>query len=340
LASAEPAAKKAEPCPQTAERRALAVGAAVVPGVLAHGAGHYVLCEERTAKTILAVEAVGVGSAGLSATGLALTGASRYFVAPLALGLLGGASLFTLSLLADWYGVSAPEGGFGRAPEKLPRLTLETGARYVYDPQFHYRAFVSHGFRLDTPWLWLAPRFDVALDAKNHRYSLLAGHRVLGATSQRRASTGTHLDLQLGITDHDYGDDGFAMRIVEGSFALRLDLGALGPTLRGSFAETEVGYARESSRFDGIPGQSSDELLAHVAFGGYLGQGQGEFKVGYDHRRDTLAGGLRVPGVGAGYLGFLSQRTEVYFGKLGVATEVAYGSALMVSAFLLVQVGR
>jgi hypothetical protein len=36
----------------------------------------------------------------------------------------------------------------------------------------------------------------------------------------------------------------------------------------------------------------------------------------------------------------LSQRTEVYFGTLGVASEVAYGSALMVSAFLLVQVGR
>jgi len=110
--------------------------------------------------------------------------------------------------------------------------------------------------------------------------------------------------------------------------------------LGGSFAETELGYAREISRFDGLPGQGTDELLAHGAFGAYLGQGQGEFKLSYDHRRDTLAGGLRLPGVGAGYLGFLSQRTEMYFGTLGVASEVAYGSALMVSAYLLVRVGQ
>jgi hypothetical protein len=75
-----------------------------------------------------------------------------------------------------------------------------------------------------------------------------------------------------------------------------------------------------------------------MAFGAYLGQGQGELKLGYNHRRDTLAGGLRPPGVGAGYLGFLSQRSELYFGTFGVATEVAYGSALMGSAFLLLRI--
>jgi hypothetical protein len=328
------------PCPRTAERRALAFGAAFVPGALAHGAGHYVLCERHTAKTLLAVEGAGVGLAAGSATGLALTGASRYFVAPFALGLWGGASLFAFGLLADVYGVAAPEGGFGRAPHKLARVVTETGVRYVYDPQFRYHAFVSHGFRLDTRWLWLAPRFDVALDAKNHRYSLLAGHRVLGPSSFHSVAKGTRVDFQLGVSDHDYGDEGFAMRIWEGSLAVRLDLNAIGPTLRGSFAEIELGYAREISRFDGLSGEGSDELLAHGAFGAYIGQGQGEFKLSYDHRRDTLAGGLRVPGIAAGYLGYLSQRTEVYFGTLGVASEVAYGSALMVSAFLLVQVGR
>lgn len=311
----------------------------MVPGVLAHGAGHYVLCERRTAKTLLAMEGVGVGAAGGSLTGLALTGASRYFVAPLALGLLGGASLFTVSFLADLYGVAAPDGERGSPPRRLPRLSTQTGLRYVYDPQFRYRAFLSHGFRLDSRWFWLAPSLDVALDAKNHRYALSAGHRLIGPSSRRDSNSGTRVDLQLGVSDHDYGDDGFAMRTFEASLAMRLDLDTLGPTLRGSFAETELGYARQQSRFDGLPGDGSDELLVRVTVGAYLGSGQGEFQFGYAHRRDTLAGGLRVPGIGAGYLGFLQQRSELSFGTLGVATEVAYGSAFLVSGFLLIRLG-
>jgi hypothetical protein len=330
------------PCPRDTKRRALAVGAALVPGIVVHGAGHWVLCERKTAGTLLAIEGAGAGLAVASATGLAATGASRYFVAPLALGLWGGASLFTLTLLADLYGVTAPPGGFGKPPEFVPRLSLETGVRFIYDPHFPYRVFASHGFRFDTHWLWLAPRIDVALDAKNQRYSLLAGHRLAGPTSRRRSPSGTRVDLELGVTDHDYGDEGFAMRIVEASVSGRLDLVALGETLRGSFAELQLGYARQWSRYDGLPGDGNDELLARAAFGAYLGHGaqRGEVKIGYDHRRDTLAGGLRMAGIGAGYLGFLHQRSELYLGKFGVASEVNYGSAAMFSLFFLMQLDR
>jgi hypothetical protein len=312
---------------------------AVVPGVVVHGAGHYARCERETAKTLMAMEGVGVGSVGGSLTGLALTGASRYFVAPLAFGAIGGASLFVISLVADVYGSAAPAGGTGEPPRRLPRLEIQTGLRYVYDPQFRYRAFLSHGFRLDSRWFWLAPELDVALDAKNRRYALKAGHRLVGPSSERDSKSGTRVDLQLGLTDHDYADDGFAMRTLEGSFALRLDLAELGESLRGSFAETELGYARQQSRFDGLPGDGTDELLARVSVGAYIGAGRGEFRLGYDHRRDTLAGGLRVRGIGAGYLGFVHQRSELYFGRWGVASEVALGSAFLASGFSLIRLG-
>jgi hypothetical protein len=260
-------------------------------------------------------------------------------VAPLAVGAIGGASLFVISWLADVYGSAAPEGGTGEPGRRMPRLETQTGLRYVYDPQFRYRAFVSHGFRLDSRWFWLSPEFDVALDAKNRRYALKVGHRLVGPSSIRYSKSGTRVDLQLGVSDHDYDDDGFAMRTFEGSFAARLDLVAIGESLRGSFAEMELGYARQQSRFDGLPGDGTDELLARIGVGTYIGAGRGEFRLGYDHRRDTLAGGLRVRGIGAGYLGFLHQRTELYFGTLGIASEVALGSAFLVSGFLLVRLG-
>jgi hypothetical protein len=333
--------KKVE-CPPSSSRTALAASAALVPGIIVHGAGHWVLCERTTAQRLALIEAAGVGATLVSGAGLFATGASRYFVTPLALGVLGGVSLFGVTLFADLYGVLAPPGGLGR-PAAPRLLSIETGARWIYDPQFSYRAFLSHGFRVDTRPIWLAPRMDVALDAKNRRYSLTTGYRLLGSARKLVPLSGSWLDAKLGFTDHAYGDDGFSMTILEASLAARLELSAIGKTLRGSFADTELGYARQWSRFQGFPDDALDELLFRTAFGVYLGRGQpfeGEARIAYDHRRDTFAGGLRMAGIGAGYLGFLEQRTEFYLGALGGALELSYGSALIVSASFLVRVGK
>jgi hypothetical protein len=312
-----------------------------VPGLLLHGSGHFALCEEKTAYRLLALEGVGAASLLGSTAGLAVTGASRYLVAPLAIGAWAGASLFVLSFFADVYGVANADPD-RPIPIMKPRLlALETGVRYVYDPHFDHRVFLSQSFRLDLSTLWLEPRLDLALDATNQRYSLLAGRRLLGARPRRDFADGSYLELRAGLADHAYDEDGFAMTTLEGSLAGRLDLGRLGRTLRGSFAEAELGLAHQWSRFDGAEGDQTDELLLRTTFGNYWGGGavQGETRFGYVHRRDTLAGGMRVSGVPAGYLGYVETRSEAYFGSFGVATEVTYGAAFIVGVALLVRVG-
>jgi hypothetical protein len=325
-------------CPPHTNRRALAIAAALVPGIVVHGAGHWVLCDDRGALRLLEIEGIGLGVGGLAGAGLGLTGASRYFVAPLAIGALGGGALFLLSWLADVYAVAVPDEAKGRAPTWSPRLTLEAGARYVYDPQFAYRAILTHSFHLDADVLWVEPRYDVAVDAKNRRYSLLVGRRLLGPRAGSHVSSGTHLDVSAGVTDHAYGDDGFSMTIAEVSLRGRLDLDRVNPSLRGSFVEGQLGYARQWSRFVGFPDDSTDELLARAAFGVYWGYARGESYFAYDHRRDTFAGGLRMGGRPAGYLGFLEQRNEVYFGSFGAALEFSYGSAFIASASALFRI--
>lgn len=311
-----------------------------MPGVVLHGAGHYVRCEAETARRLLELEGIAVLTTGAAGAGLGLTGASRYFVAPLAIGAFAGVSLFTFTLLADIYGAAGLSSVTGRALRTTPRLQLEGGLSYIYDPQFGYRALVSQGFRLDTPALWLAPRFDAALDDRNQRIELRAGHRFFGPRADRAGRDGSHLDFEVGTMDHAYVTDGFSLSTVEAQLAARLDLERVAPTLLGSFVEGSVGYARQWTRIDGLPSDGNDELLLRSAFGVYLGRGKvhGEALVAYDHRRDTYAGGLRMAGIAAGYLGFLEQRSELFFGRIGVRTELKYGSAFIAGVSLLLKV--
>jgi hypothetical protein len=48
-----------------------------------------------------------------------------------------------------------------------------------------------------------------------------------------------------------------------------------------------------------------------------------------------------LPGIPAGYAGYLEHRSELYFDRRwGAAVEVAYGSAFVASAYLLFQLPR
>lgn len=340
----EPASDAARPCRSEPSRRALAVGASIVPGVIVHGSGHWVLCEPETARRLVYLEAAGAGSVLLSGTGLALTGASRYVVAPLALGALGGLALFATTWLADIYGVAAPAGGSGQPRARTETLILQAGVRAVHDPLFDTGWLISQGLLVNPGPLWLAPRFDASPDGSHVRYGFRAGRRILGAHLDPTRHARWGIDGVVGVRDFTEQNEGFGITTLEVALSGRLDLVAIGPSLEGAFGFAEAGYAREWHRFDGAPGHTWDALLGRFGFGMYLGHGpdvRGETWVAYDHRRDTVAGGLRVPGIPAGYAGFLEHRTELYFDRhFGAALELAYGSAAVASVYWLVRFPR
>lgn len=141
-----------KPCPTN---RALAVSASVVPGAVVHGLGHFLTCEPKTGRKLLFLQGVGVTTTAISGAGLALSGASRYLVAPLALGAVGGLGLFAISYLADVYGVLTPVTGAGRPARTNPALVLQYGVRFVYDPLFESSFLLSQGLFLDSAGFWL-----------------------------------------------------------------------------------------------------------------------------------------------------------------------------------------
>lgn len=314
-------------------RKALNVGAALVPGLLVHGSGHFVAGEEETGRMLLAAEGGGLLLAVGGIAGLAGTGASDRLVSPFVGMAVAGVGLFGVSGLADLYGVLAPRGGFGVPQRLAPRVSVDLGYRHVFNPVFVHRHFTRVGGRARWRRFGVAPSLWLALDDDNWRARLPATWRFIGADADAMAADGTFLDLEVAYVHHRYGREAFSQDLGELSLAGRLDLVRLAPTLEGAFTELCFGVGYGATTFDGIATEGADLLLARFAFGVYLGRsasGWGELSLYYDHRHDDFAAGLKAEGLGSGAAGHfgVALDTSIY-GPWGLSASVEIGSALV-----------
>src|SRR6185295_16305047 len=101
----------APPSAPSGGRRALSTAAALVPGALVHGSGHFALGESETGGALLAAEGAGLGMVLGGGAVLFLSGASRYLVGPAAVVTILGVGVFGASFGADLYGTLASDGG-------------------------------------------------------------------------------------------------------------------------------------------------------------------------------------------------------------------------------------
>ncbi|WP_437485346.1 hypothetical protein WME75_00635 [Sorangium sp. So ce1014] len=339
-ATAAPARKDA-----STGRRALAAAGAVFPGVVAHGTGHLILGESRTGWTLLALEGAGAGLTVGGLAGAAVSGASRRVIAPIVLASVTGVGLFGISLLADLYGVLAPEGGTGSPPLSLPWVETQLGLAYVHDPTFAYRTFLVPGMDLRLSSLRLSGSGWFGLNDDNARLRAEAAHRFIGPGTPdgARAADGSFLELEGALTHHRYTSDDFSITTGEVTLQGRLDLAHIGRTLRGSFAEMGWGIAIEGYRNGGRPFEGNELLIPHFAFGMYLGHAgypRGEAKVVYGHRHDGYAGGAKIPGLGSGVPGHLGLQGRLYASpRWGLLADVQAGSAYVGRLSLLFRPG-
>lgn len=330
----------------TPQRRALSAGAAVIPGVIVHGTGHYVLGETRTGNRLLLAEGVGLGMfLGGGATVFA-TGASRYVVGPAAAVAVVGFGLFATSFLADVYGTLSPDAGAaGKRLYILPFIETEVGYRYINDPQFAYRNFIveSVSMRADrfrvTPSGWFSTTGDSA------RYRLEAAYRFAGALPRKQPRDLSSLDVVAAGVHHRYETVGFGIWSGEVAALGRYDLQNIGPTLRGAFVEGGLGLGHQWIVYDlpGLDVPADDEALLLARFGfGVVLRGRAapgsEVLAYYDHRHDDYAGGFLMPGLTSGVLGRLGIGGRWYFNRsLGVLVDAHAGAAIVAGASLLLR---
>lgn len=336
--------------PPVADRKRpdpLGIAVAIVPGVLVHGAGHFVAGDPQTAARLFELEAVGLGTLAAGFIPIVLTGASRRVVGPAAALSVFGVGMFAISLFSDIYGVAAPEGGLGASSSTVAILQIAGGYRYVFDPVFAYRNFLAYDIDYRIGHWRIEPSAWVALDNDNSRLRALASYRFVGPLPQREAHghDGSYLDLEAALTRHAFGSDRFATTTAELQVAARIDLEHLSSSLAGSFAEASIGAALASYHYD-VPGAANDVgelLLARFAYGLYFGRARrprGEAMLYYDHRHDGFAAGLKLSGLASGVAGHFGVDGRVYLtDRWGIEAEGAVGSAYVAGLSLLFRHG-
>lgn len=336
--AADPPAK---PSPPSVTSKA----AAVVPGVVVHGAGHYVRGDHRTAMRLFALETAGLLSLGGGFIGLFASGGSQKLAAPFALLAVSGAGLFAASWFGDLYGVSA-DRPTGEPQAELPTVESSLGYRYVYDPSMAYRSFVVTSLDARIGALRLRPEGWFGLGHANERLRLGAAFRFTGPRAHAaRAIDGSSVDVEVAGVRHAYPSERFSISSLELAVLARLDGGRIAPSLRGTFADGSAGlaFARHDYRVAGSPTDATTMLLARVGFGAYLGRPSsgrpfGEASIFYDHRHDGYAGGFKMTGLGSGVAGAFGAKGVVYLtSDVGLLADVAVGAAWVGGLSILVR---
>jgi hypothetical protein len=107
----------------------------------------------------------------------------------------------------------------------------------------------------------------------------------------------------------------------------RLHLADLDRALAGSFVELDAGLGLQAVAYRAGDADLAGVLISRFAGGVFLPCARGEVAVFYDHRRDTLAGGLPA-GRAAGFFGSVGATAEVAITPTWIATAaVEFGSA-------------
>lgn len=324
--AAQPALAQKQELEPSPTQQTLSVGAAVIPGLLVHGAGHYVMGDTETAKRLLLLEGGGLGLLLIGGGVLGVTGASRYLTAPAAWMSIGGIGLFGISFLADVYGVLAPPEGFG-VPAILPKATLVLGGAYVAQPQFDigWVSQFSADVQLDR-WR-LGGAFELSPSRFLHQETGWLGYRLW-----QPQPNANWLELRVGLTylDHTPGD--FTAWTGETQLVSRLGLEHISPTLVGAFVDSGMGVALRNVLYPNKHSTTESLLLAHFGFGVYVGENS-EAQVYYNHRHDGFAAGLLLPGLPSGVAGHFGTQIALGFTPMWrVMLEAQVGSAVVASA--------
>jgi hypothetical protein len=320
--------------------RTLGVITSLVPGVLLHGSGHFVIGRRSAAYRLLAVQGIGFGMVVIAGLPIVLTAANRYISREAAVVGALGVGLWAITWQADIFGALVPLASRGETQPTLSHLEVEAGYRYVHDPQFRYASFAYNALEFRTGGLRLRPSTMVALDDGNRRLRLLGAYRFFGPRAHARpASDGTYFELQTAVTHHAFLSERFSTLTPEVFATGRLDLHTLHPHLSGMFGELGVGFGLQLFDIGDRPLGDDVESLLLVRMGRafYLGgpdAPSGEVFSYYDHRHDDYVGGFTERAIGVpGHIGF-SGRAWLH-DNVGFNAIFEAGAAIMAGGSLM-----
>lgn len=307
-------------------RRVLATTLAIVPGLLVRGTGSYVAHDRPTAKRLLLMAGLGLGLAAAGGIPVGVSGANPYLLVPFVPMAIAGVGLFTQSWLADV--VHAAGGQLEGHARARPPWSLQVGTVWTHDA-YRDRGLL-HGIARTSIDRW---NFEVGgwLDADQVYRSgdFTVGYRMRGSPHHdgRDLDDGSYLELRAAGRLRDGRGDHVQVATVEGELVGRLDFARIAAALTGTYGELTTGIGGERAAYT-MAHQWDSLLLGRFTWGAYLGR-RGELQLFYDHRRDTIAGGIAAWRA-AGFVGSLGASVDLRVrGPWAMRAELEYGGSVV-----------
>lgn len=306
-------------------RRAAAIAAAIFPGVVVRGAGSWVAGERRAARRLAATGAIGLGAAAAGGIPIGLSGSSPYTIWPGVPLVVGGTGLLLSSWLADLW-VAAGGGELASTALAPPPWSIDVATTWQHDA-YRERALLGLAGHAELGRLGLDGSGQTDVQNAARSGELGVRWRLFGPEATGRAvAAGSRVVVRVAARLERDDDDRVTLATAEAAISGRLDLAALDPAIRGSFAELSVGAGISRTTYPRDRHDAAAVLLGGFAWGAYLGE-RGELAVSYDHRRDGLAGGLAASHA-AGFVGSFGASADVRVrGPWAVRGQVQVGNA-------------
>jgi len=280
-------------------RRAAAVALSVTTGLLVRGVGSYVVGEKRAAKRLALISGLGLGSALAGGLPIGISGGYPPTMTLTPLLLFGAGALFT-AWWAD-IGVAAGISRVGAARTQAP-WSLELAMLYLSDP-YRQAGLMRLGGNVELGRVRLGASGMIDAENELRTGELDVRFRIYGAPATGGAvGDGSRLIVRTGFRGHDDDGDHVSLLTAELEVSGRLDLHRIERALRGTFIQMSTGIGVERAGFIDDHDNGSI-LLGSFGWGVYLGK-RGELQLFYDHRRDSMVGGLSA-GRAAGFVGSL-----------------------------------
>lgn len=284
----------------TRTRRALAIAAAVVPGLVLRGAGSWVAGEKRAAVTLAGAAAGGLVLLGGGAGFVGGSNGHPYSMPAVPFVIAGGGAILTSWVEDIW--IAAGGSAVDAAPRVRPLYSLEVGEVWQHDA-YRERLYQRVAASIDVGRFGASAAGLLSFTGDAWLVFADARVRVLGddaCTWCVRVRAGGRVQRDR--------DDRVTQLVGEVEVLGRLGLARFDRAMRATFVELSTGLGVNRVTYAEMASEVDNLLLGRFAWGAYVPGG--EITAFYDHRRDGLVGGIDAWRA-AGFIGSFGASADI-----------------------------